>query len=72
MTCYLLHAAAGQLGCAGVLELHVLWLLTHDLAVHTDNTLARLRDDRVRCGPRSLFHGMRFPVAAPLGRACRC
>ena len=35
------------------------WLLTRDLAVHTDDTLARLRGDRVKRGPRSSFHGMR-------------
>ena len=39
------------------------WLLTREPAVHTDDTLAWLRDDRVRCGPRSLFHGMRLVAA---------
>ena len=43
------------------------WLLTCDQAIHTDDTLARLRDDRVKRGPRSLFHGMRS-VAARWGR----
>ncbi len=39
------------------------WLLTRDQAIHTDDTLARLRDNRVKCGPRSLFHGMRSVAA---------